>query len=97
MSTKARCLEATEGPGSGSGRRLLFPRKEHRTSVTASEFKRWLKQFDGDGDGDGRISRRELREAIRRRGAWLEMKMLHKFSDRIRDRIRLEGFRYIHI
>ncbi|EER97535.2 hypothetical protein BDA96_02G395400 [Sorghum bicolor] len=70
MSATAKCLEATAGPpaGSGSSRCLLFPGKEHRTSVTAAEFKKWLKQFDADGDG--RISRRELREAIRRRGAW---------------------------
>jgi hypothetical protein len=93
MSATARCLEATEGPGSGSSRRLLFPGKEYRTSVTAAEFKRWLKQFDTDGDG--RISRRELREAIRRRGAWLGMKIVPIFSDCIRDRIRLEGFRSI--
>ncbi|RCV14004.1 hypothetical protein SETIT_2G392400v2 [Setaria italica] len=48
--------------------RCLFPGKEHRTAITVPEFKRWLKQFDTDRDG--RISRKELREAIRRRGAW---------------------------
>jgi Ca2+-binding EF-hand superfamily protein len=44
------------------------PGKEHRTAITVPEFKRWVKQFDTDHDG--RISRKELREAIRRRGAW---------------------------
>ncbi|WVZ66710.1 hypothetical protein U9M48_015899 [Paspalum notatum var. saurae] len=47
---------------------LLFPGKEHRTAITVPEFKVWLMQFDTNGDG--RISRKELKEAIRRRGAW---------------------------
>ncbi|KAL5198744.1 hypothetical protein ABZP36_002256 [Zizania latifolia] len=42
--------------------------KEHQTTVSVEDFKRWLMQFDTDHDG--RITRRELREAIRRRGAW---------------------------
>uniref|UniRef100_A0A0E0EEF2 EF-hand domain-containing protein n=1 Tax=Oryza meridionalis TaxID=40149 RepID=A0A0E0EEF2_9ORYZ len=36
--------------------------------MTVDDFKDWLKQFDTDNDG--RISRGELREAIRRRGGW---------------------------
>nr|ACG48194.1 EF hand family protein [Zea mays] len=33
--------------------------------MTLEEFKEWLKQFDADGDG--RISRNDLRRALRRR------------------------------
>jgi hypothetical protein len=51
-----------------AARSCLHPGKEHRTAITVPEFKRWLKQFDTDRDG--RISRKELQEAIRRRGAW---------------------------
>lgn len=36
--------------------------------MTAEEFKAWLKQFDSIGDE--RISRNELRSAIRRLGGW---------------------------
>ncbi|KAF8679268.1 hypothetical protein HU200_046046 [Digitaria exilis] len=44
------------------------PGKEHRSEITVPEFRRWLKQFDTNHDG--LISRKELREAIRHRGAW---------------------------
>lgn len=36
--------------------------------MTVDEFKDWLKQFDANGDG--RISRDELRSAIRCLGGW---------------------------
>ncbi|RWR84154.1 calcium-binding protein 5-like protein [Cinnamomum micranthum f. kanehirae] len=38
------------------------------SEMTVDEFKDWLKQFDANGDG--RISRDELRSAIRRLGGW---------------------------
>ncbi|KAL5705763.1 hypothetical protein ACHQM5_024020 [Ranunculus cassubicifolius] len=39
-----------------------------KREMTLEEFKLWLKQFDNDGDG--RISKEELREAIRSLGGW---------------------------
>lgn len=43
------------------------PRSKDRiTEVSMEEFKKWLKQFDGDGDG--RIDKEE--EAIRATGGW---------------------------
>ena len=50
------------------------------------EFKLWLKQFNTDG----RISRKELREAIRRRGAWFSG-LRARFAIRRADRNR-NGF-----
>lgn len=42
--------------------------RDHKREMTIEEFKRWLKRFDGDRDG--RISKAELREAVRANGGW---------------------------
>lgn len=39
-----------------------------KREMTVEEFKRWLKKFDADNDC--RISRYELREAVRATGVW---------------------------
>lgn len=39
-----------------------------KREMTIEEFKKWLKKFDKDKDG--KISRDELREAVRAKGGW---------------------------
>ncbi|KAH7845269.1 hypothetical protein Vadar_000191 [Vaccinium darrowii] len=43
-------------------------RSKNKREMTMAEFKEWIRRFDEDKDG--RISRDELREAIRATGAW---------------------------
>ena len=69
--------------------RCLFPGKEHRNAITVPEFKLWLKQFDTDR----RISRKELREAIRRRSTWL-FGLRAWFAMRHADRNRIDVSTY---
>ncbi|WOL03811.1 calmodulin-like protein [Canna indica] len=45
---------------------LIYTRSVSGGEMSAEEFKEWLKKFDVDKDG--RISKAELREAIRSRG-----------------------------
>ncbi|KAL8128121.1 hypothetical protein AgCh_014907 [Apium graveolens] len=42
--------------------------RDSRREMTVEQFKRWLKRFDSDRDG--RISKSELREAVRANGGW---------------------------
>ena len=54
-----------KGDNSAMVLRTVTP--EHRPTFTVEEYKLWLKQLDTDNEG--RIDRKELREAISRRGA----------------------------
>ncbi|KAG9450905.1 hypothetical protein H6P81_010870 [Aristolochia fimbriata] len=52
------------GSGGGSGQKP--DHLNSRSEMTVDGFKEWLKQFDADKDG--RISKEELREALRNKG-----------------------------
>ena len=47
-----------------------------KREMTIEEFKRWLKRFDGDRDG--RISKAELREAVRANGGRFSRWKVHR-------------------
>lgn len=46
----------------------ITPSQSMNEEISMEDFKRWLKSFDANKDG--RISKAELREAIRSRGGW---------------------------
>ncbi|MCD9558493.1 hypothetical protein HAX54_015880 [Datura stramonium] len=53
-----------------------------KNEMTLKEFKEWLKEFDTDNNG--KISKEELREAIRATGAWFcgfKSKKAVKYAD----------------
>lgn len=54
------------------GDRARGASSDGKIQMTVDDFKRWLMSFDSNGDG--RISRNELRAAIRSCGAWFTAK-----------------------
>ncbi|KAH7854472.1 hypothetical protein Vadar_014180 [Vaccinium darrowii] len=70
----------------GGKTEMTMCRLKKKREMTMAEFKEWIRRFDEDKDG--RISRDELREAIRATGAWFpswKTKLGVKAADMNRD------------